>query len=145
MGLYTLLVLVYITGTALLLFIQNMGKINYNYSLKNIPTSSITSYQLKLIEKVESVIKRMRWKAHFFLNGDNTEEIRKETLGFKSRRHPPQPNELEMFEKDLHIINSIKFRNQKNTFQQKLKAGIDESKNQQTFLYLPIKLTTYTK
>ena len=51
----------------------------------------------------------MRWKAHFFLNGDNTEEIRKETLGFKSRRHPPQPNELEMFEKDLHIINSIKF------------------------------------
>ena len=79
MGLYTLLVLVYITGTALLLFIQNMGKINYNYSLKNIPTSSITSYQLKLIEKVESVIKRMRWKAHFFLNGDNTEEIRKDS------------------------------------------------------------------
>ena len=122
-----------------------MKKINYNYSLKNIPTPSITSYQLKLIEKVESVIKRMRWKAHFFLNGDNTEEIRKETFGFKSRRHPPQPNELEMFEKDLHIINSIKFRNQKNTFQQKLKTGIDESKNQQMFLYLPIKLTTYTK
>ena len=106
-----------------------MEKINYNYSLKNIPTPSITSYQLKLIEKVESVIKRMRWKAHFFLNGDNTEEIRKETFGFKSRHHPPQPTELEMFEKDLlHIINLIKFRNQKNTFQQKLKAEIDEIK-----------------
>ena len=94
MGLYTLLVLVYITGTALLLFIQNMGKINCNYSLKNIPTSSITSYQLKLIEKVESVIKRMRWKAHFFLIGDNTEEMRRETFGFKSRHHPPKPTEL---------------------------------------------------
>ena len=106
----TLQVLFYIIGGALLLFIQNMEKINYNYSLKNIPTPSITSYQLKLIEKVESVIKRMRWKAHFFLNGDNTEEIRKETFSFKSRHHPPQPTELEMFEKDLlHIINSVKF------------------------------------
>ena len=106
-----------------------MEKINYNYSLKNIPTPSITSYQLKLIEKVESVIKRMRWKAHFFLNGDNTEEIRKETFSFKPRYHPPQPTELEMFEKDLlHIINSIKFRNQKNIFQQKLKADIYEIK-----------------
>ena len=71
----------------------------------------------------------MRWKAHFFLNGDNTEEIRKETFGFKSRHHPPQPTELEMFEEDLlHIINLIKFRNQRNTFQQKLKADIEEIK-----------------
>ena len=68
-----LLVLVYIIGKALLLFMQNMEKINYNYSLKNIPTASITSYQLKLIEKVENLIKRMRWKAHFFLNGNNAE------------------------------------------------------------------------
>ena len=123
-----------------------MEKINYNYSLKNISTPSITSYQLKLIEKVESVIKRMRWKAHFFLNGDNTKEIRKETFGFKSLHHPPQPTELEMFEKDLlHIINSIEFRNQKNTFQQQLKLTLTKSKNQQMFLYLLIKLATYTK
>ena len=34
-----------------------------------------------------------------------------------------------MFEKGLlHIINSIKFRNQTNTFQQKLKADINEIK-----------------
>ena len=58
-----------------------------------------------------------------------TEEKRKETFGFKSRHHPPQPTELEMFEKDLlNIISSIKFRNQKNTFQQKLKVDIDEIK-----------------
>ena len=80
--------------------------------LKNIPTPSNTSYQLMLIEKVESVIKRMQWKAHLFLNGNNMEETRKETFGFKSRHHPPQPTKLEMFEKVLlHIINSIKFRN----------------------------------
>ena len=88
----------------------------------------------------------MRWKAHFFLNGDNTEEIRKETFGFKSRHHPPQPTELEMFEKDLlHIINSIKFGIQNNTFQQQLKLTLTKSKNQQMFLYLLIKLATYTK
>ena len=34
-----------------------------------------------------------------------------------------------MFEKSLlHIINSIKFRNQANTFEQKLKADINEIK-----------------
>ena len=69
--------LVYIIGRPLLLFIQN---INYNYSLKNIPTPNITSYQLKLTEKVENVIKRMRWKANFFFNDNNAEEIRKKHL-----------------------------------------------------------------
>ena len=43
------------------------------YSFINIPTPAKTSYQLALIEKVESVIKRKRWKAQFFLNGDNKE------------------------------------------------------------------------
>ena len=76
-----------------------MEKINYNYSLKNIPTASITSYQLKSIEKVESVIKRMPRRAHFFLNGNKTEEIKKETFGFKSRHHPLQPTELEISKK----------------------------------------------
>ena len=43
---------------------------------------------------------------------------------------PNQPSKkLEMLKKDLlHTINSIKFRNQKKTFQQKLKAGINEIK-----------------
>ena len=49
-----------------------MEKINFNYSLKNIPTPTKTSYQLMLMEKIESVIKRMRWKAHFYLNKDKS-------------------------------------------------------------------------
>ena len=55
-----------------------MEKINFNYSLKNIPVPSKSSYKLKLIDKIENVIECMRWKAHFFLNGDPT-EIKKET------------------------------------------------------------------
>ena len=52
-----------------------MEKIYFNYSLKNIPVPSRTSYKLQLIDKIESVIKRMPWKAHFFLN--NNEKTRK--------------------------------------------------------------------
>ena len=61
-----------------------MEKINFNYSLKNIPIPSESSYQLKLIDKIESVTKRMRYKAHLFMSG-NMIECDKESLGFKSR------------------------------------------------------------
>ena len=62
-----------------------MEKINFNYSLKNIPTPSRSSYQLKLIDKNESVIKRMRWKAFFFLKDNNSNETERETFAFKSK------------------------------------------------------------
>ena len=37
-----------------------MERINLNYSLKNIPTPTKSSYQLKLIQNIERVIKRMK-------------------------------------------------------------------------------------
>ena len=107
-----------------------MEKLNYNYSLKIIPTPTRTSYQLALINKVESVIKRMRWKAHFFLNGDNKENNTKTSFGFKSRYHPPPCTELEYFEKYLiNIIINVKFINSTNSFQKKLHADITEIKS----------------
>ena len=62
-----------------------MEKIYFNYSLKNIPLPSRTSYKLQLIDKIESVIKPMRWKKHFSLNNNekNKEEAKRETIGFK--------------------------------------------------------------
>ena len=78
-----------------------MERINLNYSLKNIPVPTKSSYQLKLIDKNESVIKRMRWKTLFFLrdnsdtnNNNNISENEKETFGFKSKQQPAQINEL---------------------------------------------------
>ena len=66
-----------------------MEKINFNYSMKNIPVPSNSNYKLKLIEKVELLIKRMRWRAHFFLNekrNDTSEiETEKENYGFLKR------------------------------------------------------------
>ena len=85
---------------------------------------------MKLIEKVESVIKRMRWKVHFYLrrekeeeNDDGNIDTKKENYGFKSRKCPQQCSELENFEKDLlEIVKNIKFRTIKNNFQGKLKS-----------------------
>ena len=41
---------------------------NFNYSMKNIPIPNNNSYKLLLIEKIESFIKRLRWKALFYID-----------------------------------------------------------------------------
>ena len=80
-----------VIGRALYLFIlYSMEKTNYGYSLKNIPVPSKRSYNLKLIEKIESVIKQMRWKTYFFLNGGKCQSDNKNTFEFRSRYHRPQ-------------------------------------------------------
>ena len=101
-----------------------MEKINFNYSLKNIPTPTKTSYQLMLMEKIESVIKRMRWKAHFSLKKD-TSSIAYANYDFKTRHYPLQCKELQNFEKDLlDSMKLIKFRIVKDNLQRKLKEDI---------------------
>ena len=103
-----------------------MEKLNLNYSLKNILIPDNTSYQAKLIEKIESVLKRMRWKTHFFLNQSKKQDNIKTTHGFKSRLHPQQHPDLEIFEKDLFdIAESIKLRKVKNAFQTTIKKDIE--------------------
>ena len=106
-----------------------MERLSYYYSLKNIPTPSKTSYHLKLVEQIESVMKRIRWKAHFFLNGDKLakerEENRKNKFGFKSRNYPSQCPELKKFEEEvIKIVPAIEFKTTKNVFQTKLKEDI---------------------
>ena len=58
-----------------------------------------------LIDKIESVIKRMRWKAYFLWK-------------IKWLYHPSQSNYLEAFENDLfNMANPLKFRPVHNDFQ----------------------------
>ena len=91
-----------------------------------------------MIEKIESVIKRMRWKAHFYLNKDKSEkasekepeEKQKNNYGFKSRHYPSQCAELKKFEEEvISIIHKIEFRTQKNDFQTKLREDIKNIKS----------------
>ena len=103
-----------------------MEKLSFDYSLKNIPLPDERSFQLKLIEKIESILKRMRWKAHFFLSKANQQPETLKTYGFNS----PQITLLEEFEKDLYgIVTSIKYRNVNNNFQEKLKLDTSKIKS----------------
>ena len=104
-----------------------MELFNINYSMKNMPTPSHQSYKLLLIDKIESVIKRMHWKGYFLMENKaaTLEEPHKETYGFKSKHHPRQSKYLEAFEKDsLNIANSLKLRPVHNQFQQTMKEDI---------------------
>ena len=93
--------------------------ISIHYSLKNIPIPSQDAYLRNLIEKVESVIKRMRCKANFFLKGNkNSNESNR--FGLPSTT-PHAILEMKPFEDDLfNLIDNIKFRNARNEFQESL-------------------------
>ena len=75
---------------------------------------------MKLIEEVESVIKRMRWKAHFYLKGENEEEN-----DDGNKKMPTTMQRIGKFrERPLRNCQKHKFRTIKDNFQGKLKRDI---------------------
>jgi len=104
-----------------------MEKTNLHYSTKNIPIASNREYTMKLIEKIEAVIRRMRWKAIFFEPDDKQEDKKIETYGLKTTSTPQQVPELIDFEKELiSIVRKLKFKKKTNHFQSKLKEDIEK-------------------
>ena len=94
--------------------------------MKNIPVPNPQAYMTKIIEKTESFIRRMRWKAHFFLNPQNNQE-KKQTFGFKTTKSPPFVEEMKNFEESmLKLVSDIKFKDNPRTdsFQKKLSTDI---------------------
>ena len=79
-----------------------------------------------LLEKIEVLIKRMRWKAYFYLNKDSLDNTKRdEPYGLKSRRSPPHIPGLRDFEHDLvSLIQRTNFKKTFNRFQQVLKNDI---------------------
>ena len=114
------------TCTNLLHYGFILEKINLGYFIKNIPIPSERTYLLQLMEKAETVITRMRWKAIHFNNNDskdNNIEENTEWYGLKSPYSPRQVKELIPFENGLvELIRHIKFRKIRNTFQEKLRG-----------------------
>ena len=99
----------------------------FDYSLKNIPIASKATYTKSFISKLESFIRRIRWKA-FFLehNNDENNEQKTETFGYKSELTPSQHQGLLALKKDLYkMARSIEFQNRPNSFQQKLIADVN--------------------
>ena len=83
------------------------------------------------MEKIELVIKRMRWKAHFYNERkdakENETQTKLETYGLKFLNCPPQVKELIQFESDLlDIIKSLKFQKTRSHFQKRLKDDITQ-------------------
>ena len=113
-----------------------MRQFRFDYSLKNIPIPSRDNYLRNLIEKVESVLKRMRWKAHFFLKGEKSQE-KTNYFGLPSNKTPPTILELKAFEEDvLKIIENIKFRDTKNNFQETLASDLKKiNTSENTFVF----------
>ena len=100
-----------------------------SYSLKNIPIPSHNDYLMKLIEQSESLIRRMRWRAHFYLKGGDDEceeQDSDEHFGLKSKKGAPFVEELRPFEEDLQkLVGNIEFGKAHNGFQDKLRKDIN--------------------
>lgn len=119
--------------------------LNFGYSTKNIPIGKPVNFIKRSIEMTEHLIKRMRWKAFFYLN-PNIKTDTKETFGFKSKKPAPQIKELEQFEKSmLTLTQNLEFRPYNNDFLSKLKTDIDKVKNEDKVLVKADKTTNYYK
>ena len=90
--------------------------LNMEYSLKNIPTPMEFEYRKLLMQKSESIIRRMRWKAHF-VQKKSAAQV-KDTYGFNTRRSPPTNALLNPFETEFwEMIRNIKFKRKFNDIQ----------------------------
>ena len=100
----------------------NMEARKLGYSMKNIPIPPKQSYLKSMMEKGESFITRLRWKAHFFDKKQHS--VSNMNFGFKSNFTPPQHELLSPFESDLYdMIRSINFKRVRNDFQKKTHGG----------------------
>ena len=100
----------------------NMEARKLGYSMKNIPIPPKQCYLKSMMEKGESFITRLRWKAHFFDKKQHS--VSNMNFGFKSNFTPPQHELLSPFESDLYdMIRSINFKPVRNDFQKKTHGG----------------------
>ena len=119
-----------------------MERKNFNYSLKNIPVPSEDNYMKTMISKVESLLRRMRWKAFFFDKKQQPDAATFNAYGFNSERAPPQSTALIPFENDLYnMLSSIKFTNRRTEFQKQLSRDLREIRTSDS-LFVPADKTT---
>ena len=87
-----------------------MEQVNFNYSFKNIPLPSKDTYRKNLIQKLLSFIKKIKWKAFFFENkNESTNEITT-NFGFTPVKIPPKNDQVNQFESDLYdLVQNTEF------------------------------------
>ena len=112
------------------------------YSLKNIPTPTKQHYLKSMIDKAESFITRLRWKAYFFEKPDQHNSNNSTNFGFKSNVTPPQNEKRTSFEDGLYdMMRSIEFKPVRNNFQSTLREDINRTKSSRHSLVFADKAT----
>ena len=116
---------------------------NFGYSLKNIPIPSKSNYLKCMIEKVESFVKRLRWKAFYFCKEKGT--LIKKTAKFlclEVPATPPQIEHLNSFENALYdLIQSIEFKTVRDEFLNKLQKDVENISSSKNMLVFADKST----
>ena len=124
-----------------------MERTKGSYSIKNILILSRNSYLKRVIEKIESVIKWMRWTAYFHENSKNSSSYNNEhssTLGLKTRKYPQQIEDLNFLETDLQkVIKSIRFRKIHDDVQDELRKDISQIEISEKAFIPAYKATSY--
>ena len=96
-------------------YTENILLPNKNQNLKN------------MISKLESFIKRLRWKTFLFDFKNNNDQgpQKMENFGFNTEKNPPQRRDLPAFETDLkQLVRSFIFRKYFDPFQAKLTQDV---------------------
>ena len=102
--------------------------------------------KLKLDEKIEAVIKRIRWKAFYFEQSDTRNKSKNIYYGLTSDKTPPPMKILGLFEKDsFKIVEKIKFRKINCEFQDKLNSDIKDIKSSRKTLTPADKTSNFHK
>ena len=116
----------------ILLLIQderNSGKGKFQLFYEKHPIPTKDSYRKNLIFKLESFIKRKRWKAFFFDKNSECNEQSNINFGFNLVKTPPKNEHLNAFEDDLYdMVRNIEFENVKSSFQQQLQSDVKSIK-----------------
>ena len=81
------------------------------------------------MKKIELFLKKLKWKAFFFLNPD-AKPLASKTYGFKTRKTRPTISELKEFEHEItKFVANKKVKHHTNVFQQQLKEDVRSIKN----------------
>ena len=93
--------------------------------MKNIPLPSKGAYRKNLIHKLESFIKRIRWRSFFFEKKNESQNEVTTNFGLNSVKTPPKNDQLNQFRSDLYnMVQNIEFRNLTFNFQGRLSDDI---------------------
>ena len=135
-------ILVYFAPVLLSTLRINMEPVNLGYSTKNIPIAQPKEYLKCLVDKTESFLRRVRWKAYHYLKPSQSPVY--ETFGFRTTKSPPPIKELDEFEgKIFNLIQNVKFRKYHNEFQNNLERDLTNLRTDDKLMVAADKTTNF--